>query len=125
MPRQVLACLFAAIALAACWAEITRTAWAEEPYGRFQFDASDRNHWAYLPVKRPTIPAVSKADWVKNPVDAFVLHELEAKGLSPSSPSERGALLRRVYFDLIGLPPTPAEQDAFLADTSPDAYAKV
>ena len=68
--------------------------------------------------------AADKA-WVKNPVDAFILSKLQQEGLKPSPPADRRTLLRRVYFDLIGLPPTPAEMAAFLADKSPDAYAKV
>ena len=82
-------------------------------------------HWAFLPVKRPSPPAVTKADWVRSPIDAFVLARLEAAGLSPADEADRTTLLRRVTLDLTGLPPTPAEVDAFLADRSPDAYSRV
>lgn len=84
-----------------------------------------RQHWAYQPVKRPTVPVVKNTAWVRNPVDAFVLAKLEAQGLQPAAPADKRTLLRRVTFDLTGLPPTPAETAAFLADSSPTAYEKV
>ncbi len=82
-------------------------------------------HWAYQPLRDPPIPAVKDRNWIKTPIDAFVLAKLEEKGLTPSPPADRRTLLRRLSFDLLGLPPTPAEMDAFLADRSPDAYEKV
>ncbi len=84
-----------------------------------------RNYWAYKPVRRPEMPAVKDGSWVRNPVDAFVLAKLEAKGLAPAPPSGRVALARRVFFDLTGLPPTPEEVDAFVADPAPDAYERL
>jgi hypothetical protein len=72
----------------------------------------------------PASPAVRQAAWVKNPIDAFILAKLEAKGMQPAPPAGKRALLRRVYFDLIGLPPSPNDIDAFESDTSPDAYEK-
>jgi hypothetical protein len=84
-----------------------------------------RNYWAYKPVRRPDVQAVKDAAWVRNPVDAFILAKLEAKGLSPAPPAERVALVRRVYYDLTGLPPTPEEVDAFVNDRSPDAYERL
>jgi Protein of unknown function (DUF1553)/Protein of unknown function (DUF1549) len=85
----------------------------------------DRDHWSYRTPQRPTIPTVKQASWIRTPVDTFVLARLEAAGLSPAPPAERLALLRRVYLDLVGLPPSPEEQDAFLADSSRDAFEKV
>jgi hypothetical protein len=79
--------------------------------------------WVLHPVVRPDLPADASAS--KNPIDAFVAAEYAAHGLKPVGPTDKRTLLRRVYFDLVGLPPTPQEQDAFLADTSPDAYEKV
>jgi hypothetical protein len=76
------------------------------------------------PVKRPDVPAVKNKAWVRNPIDAFVAAEHEARGLKPRPEATKTVLLRRVYFDLIGLPPTPEELHAFLADESPDAYEK-
>jgi len=81
-------------------------------------------HWAYVPPKRPAVPKVKNAAWVRNPIDAFVLARLEKEGLKPSPQADRVTLLRRLSLDLIGLPPTPAEVDAFLADTRPDAYER-
>ena len=73
-------------------------------------------HWAFVPPVRPAVPQPSDAAWVKNPIDAFVLKRLEEEGLHPSPPAAPAAWLRRVSFDLVGLPPTPAEIDAFVAD---------
>src|SRR4051794_1022761 len=83
-----------------------------------QYDAkvkpADREHWAFRPVRGPAVPAVHDAGWVRPPIDAFVLAKLEAKGWPPAPPAGPRAILRRVYLDLTGLPPTPVEQDAFL-----------
>ncbi len=89
------------------------------------FTAAQRRFWAFQPVRRPSVPAVKNAAWVKNPIDAFVLARLEAKGLKPAPPADKRTLIRRANFDLIGLPPTPEEVQAFLADKSPNAFAKV
>jgi mono/diheme cytochrome c family protein len=84
-----------------------------------------RSHWAFRKPVRPVLPAVNNREWVRNPLDAFLAAEHEKHGLTPLPPAEKHVLLRRVYLDLIGLPPTRAELHAFLADTSPDAYEKV
>ncbi len=84
-----------------------------------------RSHWAFQPVSRPTPPAVKNADWVAGPVDAFILKNLEEHGLSPSPPADKRTLLRRVTFDLTGLPPSHEEVEAFLQDESPEAFARV
>ena len=81
--------------------------------------------WSFRTPKRPPVPAPREKTWVKTPVDAFVLAKLEEKRLKPSSPASKLALVRRVYFDLHGLPPTPAEVDAFVNDASSDAYPKL
>jgi hypothetical protein len=78
--------------------------------------AEDREHWAFQPIKRPVVPAVKNSEWVRNPIDAFVLAKLEAQGCSPSAPAEPQALLRRLFLDVTGLPPTPEERAAFLGD---------
>ena len=84
-----------------------------------------RGHWAYQPVKRVEPKAVKDASWVRNPIDRFVLAELEELGLDHAPPAGRVALIRRVTFDLTGRPPTPDEVAAFLADRRPDAYERV
>jgi len=88
-------------------------------------DEKARKFWSFQPVVRPHLPAVKDAAWVKTPVDAFVLAKLEAAGLRPAAPASKTDLLRRVTYDLVGLPPTVAEIDAFVADTGPDAYERV
>lgn len=82
-------------------------------------------HWAYLPPAASKLPSVSNPDWTKSPIDAFVLKQLDAKTLMPSPQSEEARLLRRVYLDLIGLPPLADEVDAFIASTRPDKYEQV
>jgi mono/diheme cytochrome c family protein len=90
-----------------------------------QVAAARRDFWSFQPVQNPTPPAVKNADWVKTSIDRFVLAELEARGLSPSPPADKRTLLRRLSFDLVGLPPTPEEFDDFLADKSAEATARV
>ena len=87
--------------------------------------AKGREFWSFRPPKKSAPPAVKRADWPRGDIDRFLLAALEARGLAPVADADRPRLLRRVTFDLIGLPPTPEELDAFLADDSPDAFAKV
>ena len=81
-------------------------------------------HWAYVTPTRPEAPAVKNRKWVRNPIDAFILQNLEAKNLKPSREADRHTLLRRLSLDLLGLPPTPGEIAAFVADKDPRAYEK-
>jgi cytochrome c553 len=91
-----------------------------------EFDLKERaKHWAFQPLKPGGPPAVKNTDWPRNTIDRYILAKLEAKSLSPAGPADERTLLRRVTFDLTGLPPTPAEIDAFLADDSPEAYERV
>lgn len=89
------------------------------------FTPSQQGHWAWKRPIRPRLPAVHNRPWIRNPIDAFVLARQESAGLKPSPTASREQLLRRLAFDLTGLPPTPAELDAFLADRSPAAWEKV
>ena len=82
-------------------------------------------HWAFIPATVPAPPVVKNEAWIKNEIDRFVLSRLDAEGLIPTKPADKITLIRRVTFDLTGLPPTPAEVDAFLADQDPNAYSKV
>ncbi|MCS6850533.1 MAG: DUF1549 and DUF1553 domain-containing protein [Gemmataceae bacterium] len=82
-------------------------------------------HWAFVPPQMPRLPSVQQADWPRNPIDYFILQRLEAAGLRPSPEADRTTLIRRVTLDLTGLPPTPEEVDAFLADTRPRAYERL
>jgi len=86
--------------------------------------APARVHWAYVKPLRPELPAVARPGWVRSPIDRFVLARLESETLSPSAEASKAALLRRASLDLTGLPPTPEDLDAFLADRSTDAYTR-
>ncbi len=84
-----------------------------------------RDFWAFRPVQKPAVPQVRDQAWPKNAIDHFILTKLEEKGLRPVNPAGKQALLRRATFDLLGLPPTPAEIDQFLNDSTPTAFTKV
>jgi hypothetical protein len=102
---------------------------ARFPAAHVASPASNAKHWSFLPVKRPVVPAVKNPilaeEWVKNPIDSFVLSKLERKKLFPAPPVGKRALIRRLTYDLTGLPPTPEEVEAFVGDTRPDAYEKL
>src|SRR5262245_51938363 len=97
---------------------------AEWPDGTGADVAEVKRHWAFIPPKRPAVPRIGNSRWPANPIDNFVLARLEKEGLPPSPEADRVTLLRRLSLDLIGLPPTIQEVDAFLADKSPNAYEK-
>ena len=84
-----------------------------------------QQHWAFTALVRPPLPAVKNRPWPRNGIDSFVLAKLEQEGLKPGAEADRATLIRRVSFDLTGLPPTPQEIDEFLSDPSPKAYEKV
>src|SRR6266404_5651131 len=90
-----------------------------EPSSPFKSD-----HWAFKPAVRPPIPAIKNRAWPRNPIDNFVLAKLEAANLAPAPQTDRRTLLRRLSFDLTGLPPTPEDVARFVGDQSPDAYEK-
>ncbi len=83
------------------------------------------DHWAYRPLVQPPIPLITDVTWVRTPVDAFILAKLNEQNFTPNPLADRRTLIRRVSFDLTGLPPTPEEVSAFIADASPDAYEKL
>ena len=113
------------IAVALCAASLTFRAENLQAADGTQFTAKQRSHWAYVPVARPKVPVVREAARVRTPIDAFVLRQLEEKGLSLSAPAARRELIRRLKFDLLGLPPTADEIAEFLSDDSPDAYERL
>jgi hypothetical protein len=124
LPDPVLADLAAWVKMGAPWPDDGPAA------GRATTDGLDiarrkREHWCWQPVRAPAPPAVRDGAWPRDPVDRFILAKLEEKGLRPAAPAERRVWLRRVAFDLTGLPPTPEEIDAFVKDESPDAHEKV
>src|SRR5229473_2331001 len=108
---------------------IVGSSFAAGPADLASYDAlikpEQRRHWAFQRVRRPGIPPVKDREWLRNPIDAFVLAKLEAKSWKPSPPVERRRFLRRLYADVLGLPPTPAQQDAYLKDASPEATNRV
>jgi hypothetical protein len=87
--------------------------------------ADPKSWWAFQSPRKPEVPKVRNSAWVQSPLDHFILAKLEAKGLKPAPPADRRTLIRRATFDLIGLPPTPEEIDAFVKDGSANAFAKV
>lgn len=87
--------------------------------------AAGSTHWSFQPITHPTLPHTNDIAWVRNAIDAFILNRLEAKGILPSAEASRETLMRRVYLDLLGLPPSPQELDAFLQDSSADAYERM
>ncbi len=84
-----------------------------------------KQHWAFVPPVKPAAPEVKNTNWTRNPIDRFILAKLEANNLQPAPEADRRTLIRRVSLDLTGLPPAPAEVDAFLKDQSPDAYERL
>ncbi|MCA9248668.1 MAG: PSD1 domain-containing protein, partial [Planctomycetales bacterium] len=93
--------------------------------GGSEFSEEDRSFWAFQPVRNWAVPAVDDHRWSTNPIDQFVYDRLQEEGLEPAPEADRVTLMRRAYFDLIGLPPTPEEVEAFVEDKSADAYAKL
>lgn len=97
-------------------------AWPESASGQA---AVQSDHWSFQPVQRPAVPDVENADAVRNSIDAFVVSRLEREGFRPAPEADRSTLIRRLYLDMLGLPPTPEEADAFVADPRPDAYERL
>jgi len=112
LPADALAKLTAAINEMAPLAETTKSA---DPH----------MDWLLHKPQPPSIPAAQNKAWIRNPIDAFILSKLESKSLTPAPPADRRSLIRRVYFDLIGLPPSPEEVQEFATNTAPDAYEKL
>jgi hypothetical protein len=88
-------------------------------------DTAASKHWAFQPIQRPPLPAVKNPHWCRTPIDRFILARLEKQGIAPAPEADRVTLLRRVFLDLIGLPPSPRDIDDFLSDERPDAYERV
>lgn len=120
MPQEAAPLTPAEIDLISTWINAGATAPSDELP-----EPDPKEHWAFRPPVRPAIPTVADERWARNPVDAFLAARWEELGLSPAPPAPRHVLLRRVYLDLVGLPPTRDELTAFLADTSHDAYERV
>jgi hypothetical protein len=98
---------------------------AMQPSVAFDLQGRKANHWCWQPIKSPHIPSVQLSDWPRDNIDNFILRRIEDAGLTPAETADRRTLIRRVYFDLIGLPPSPAQVQRFVDDSSPDAFANV
>jgi hypothetical protein len=125
LPREQVAVLTRWVQMGAPWPGAEAAAPTAPVRGAHKISDKDRAHWAFQPVRRPAVPAVKDGAWGRNPVDAFLLARLEAKGLRPSPPATRRELIRRACYDLTGLPPTPGQVEAFVADSRPDAYERL
>ena len=88
------------------------------------YGATSKDHWSFKPVKNPAVPVATQTGWAQSPIDQFILKDLQSAGLAPSPLADKRTLIRRVTFDLTGLPPTEAEVQRFVADDSAGAFAK-
>jgi hypothetical protein len=123
LPDGVIADLTAWVKMGAPWpAEKATTTTAA---GAFDLQKRKSEHWAWQPVRPSQVPAVRDGSWPSSPIDQFILAKVEAKALSPASPADKRTLIRRLSFDLIGLPPTPAEVEVYVSDRSPEALPKL
>jgi cytochrome c553 len=107
------------------WPEAAEPVRPPAPERGFTISEKDRGFWSFQPIVDHPLPQVNDSDWPQSTPDFFVLAQLEANGLTPAPPADKLALIRRATFDLIGLPPTPEEIQAFIEDSSPDAYVKL
>ena len=124
--RVILAFALAPLTFSAPVAAVLHAAGSSQPQVASVSSQFNHGDWPFLPLARPEVPKLSTlATWARNSVDQFIGKKLEEAGLKPSEPADKRTLLRRVTFDVTGLPPTPVEQAEFLADTSPEAYTKV
>jgi len=124
LPDQQIATLTEWVKMGAPW-PITETGKTATVTTTFDLEKRRREHWAWQPIKTQRPPAVKNKSWPSSAPDCFVLAKLEQNDLHPAPPADRRALIRRVYIDLSGLPPTPEEVNDFVHDASPKAYEKV
>jgi len=124
LPDAVIADLVEWVKRGAVWPE-DKGAQAVSVGGEMQFSDAMKSHWSFQPIKKPAVPTPKNAESARNEIDRFILSKLDAAKLQPSPIADKRTLVRRVTFDLIGLPPSPEEVAAFEADTSPDAFSKV
>jgi cytochrome c553 len=125
LSEDQIATLTAWVKIGAPWPDTAATIRVPTADATFKIEPEDRAFWSFQPVIAHSPPPVKDAAWPKREVDHFILIKLETAGLAPSQPADKRTLIRRATFDLIGLPPTPEEVEAFLADQSPGAFAKV
>jgi len=124
LPDDEIAILERWVADGAAWPEEAAVRPARSAEG-FEITEADRAHWSFQPLREPAVPAVGDAAWAVNPVDAFIRAKLDEKGIAPNPPANRRELIRRVFYDLIGLPPTPEEWRRWLDEPGEDWYARL
>ena len=122
-PEEI-ADLAAWIKSGAVWSGVAAPAAASTQNGEYVITPEQRAFWSFRPVQKPPLPQVKDRSWPKSPIDFFILSKLEERGLMPAKTADKRVLIRRAYFDLIGLPPSPEEVDAFVQDSSAEAFAK-
>ena len=126
LPAEEIAVLTKWVEMGAPWPEeAVATASSPDPTRSFDLARRKAEHWSWRPLQKYPLPNVKDASWPRQPFDRFVLAKLEEKRLSPAPRADKRTLIRRAYFDLIGLPPTPEEVEAFVKDDSPQAFATV
>ena len=125
LPEEELAALRTWVEQGAAWPGATNEAPAAVRGPKKGYSRAQKEFWSFRPIVKPSPPSVRDAAWVRSPIDQFILSKLEAQQLTPAPVADRRTLLHRVTLDLTGLPPSAAEAEAFVADRSPDAFAKV
>ncbi len=126
MPLKEIVAITQWVKAGAVWPNSQATTVNKKPQNKGSaFSEEQLKHWAFQPIARPQPPSVRSQDWVKSPIDQFILAKLEENSLQPAPRAEKRALIRRATFDLTGLPPTYDEVTAFVADDSPDAFARL
>ena len=125
LPDAAIADLTTWVKIGAPWPKQASSAQASIAKSAFDLNERKRTHWAWQPIRPQTPPRVRDENWPRDPLDRFILAKLDDKQLSPAKPAEKRTLLRRLYFDVVGLPPSPEEIEVFLQDTSPAAVEKV
>lgn len=125
LPEAEIAAIVEWVKLGAPWPDGSVPAVPPTKTGERVFTAEEKAFWAFQPVKPQTAPQLTNKAWAKNPIDAFILSQLETAGLKPASEADKLTLIRRITFDLTGLPPTLEETESFLKDESPEAWPKV
>jgi mono/diheme cytochrome c family protein len=123
--NEEIADLAAWVKSGAAWPKATTPAAAATQSGAYVITAEQRAFWSFRPVQKPSLPQVKDSSWPRSPIDFFILSKLEERGLAPVRTADKRVLMRRAYFDLIGLPPSPEEVDAFVQDSSPEAFARL
>ncbi len=125
LPEAQVADIVSWINMGAPWTKEAAARVATVKKAEFDIEQRKRSHWSWKPIASQPPPAVEQPDWPRQPGDRFILAKLEAAGLKPSPEAEKRTLARRLFFDLIGLPPSPAGLDEFLGDTSSNAFGKL